>query len=1162
MKKIRIRGSGMPLTWKKCLNIMKLTFLFLLIGLMQVSASVYSQTTRLTLDMKKSRVIDVLDEIERQSEFRFAYSTETVNTERRVTLSVDEKSIEEALAIVFEGTGIRYVIDDRHIVLYQDMADNQNNAQQQDRVTGTVTDKKGEPLPGVSVIVKGTVNGTVTNANGEYSLTSVTENSVLQFSFIGLKSQEVEVGENTRIDISLEEDAFAIDEVVAIGYGTQKKVNLTGSITSVKTEELVNIPAGSLSNSMAGRAPGVQVIGNSGLAGATSSISIRGGGTPLFVIDNIISDKSDFDALDANEVESINFLKDAASAAVYGSQAGNGVVIVTTKKGAVQKPKFEYKSSFSTSRTTQAIQTYTAQEELQYLNDREITLATIAGREPNIPYGQDVIDYFADKTYDINDLIWQDPNSQQHNLSVNGGSEAISYYMALGYHKENGSYHNTDYDRYNFRSNVTANVTKRFKINLNLSGNQRNYNRWYWPYDGSEDQAVGDWFRSTFNWSRLRPFYVAEDGTPTNDPNDYPVGIASGFHPPEIMLHGGYRDTKYRTLNGILRFDLDLGQYVDGLKTSFQSNITAYDRNMKSFVKHNKWYVFQSAGTGNKFIPGPIDFTQMAGHSLSNAYENVQEDVTLSTEYQVNWFLNYDKTFGDHEISALAVYEQRGYNDKNVFGRAEQLLSSSIDQIYNASSDTERRWFTGSEGESAASSWIGRVNYSYASKYIVDFSFRYDGSYFFAPENRWGFFPSVSAAWRLSEEKFMKNIDWLSNLKLRGSFGTTGNISPIGPWRWTNKYQKVGGYVFGSSFMDGLQPGAMPNYDITWETVENWDLGFDYGLFDNKLTGEFSVWGKTRKDILGERLGSTPSTLGASLPAVNYAQQSLNGFEISASYKNKLGELNYEVYANMGYTIDKWDKWDEAAALTDGTYKDNWRSRIGHPDNRVYGLICKGMIRTQEQLDELVSSGYTVYGRQPIMGTLMFEDIRGDNYSEGPDGKIDANDMTYLSDNGAPRINYGWGVNLDWKGFTVNAHFQGVGAYDRMVATRNSTGGGVFQIGDRPYFEMWARDYWTPENPDAELPRVSGAWLQAEYAGTASTYWMKNGAYMRLKNLNIGYDLPSQWFSKIGVSKVQLFVNGTNLFVLTGFKEYDPEQATLDSYPLMKTFTGGVNINF
>ncbi len=1141
----------------KTFRVMRITAFLLLFAVFQAFAgNSYSQDTRLSLEFSGKKLVEAMDEIEEQTEFYFLYNEKLVDTDRIVSLSVKNQKIDKILDKLFSNTDVVYTITDRKIILAPSFL---WEVQQQGKtVSGKVTDQSGEPIPGASIVMKGTTTGTISDMDGNFTLAGVPGDATLVFSFVGMTTQEIPVGNQSSFNIVMEEGILGLDEVVVVGYGTQKKVNMTGSITSVKTDDLQNIPASNLSNTLAGRAPGVTITGTSGLAGASSSIRIRGSfGDPLYVINGVIQDKADFDALDANEVESINFLKDAASAAIYGSQAGNGVVLVTTKSGIIQKPKFNYKGSYSTSRTTKPVQSYTATEELRYVNNMNIT------RGQEAPYGSDIFDYFKDKSYDINDLIWQDPSVQQHNLSVNGGTETITYYLSLGYHGENGSYHNTDYEKYNFRSDVTAHITKRFKVNVNLSGNQRNYNRWYWPYDGAEDFNVGDWYRATFNWSRLYPFYVDEQGNPTNDPNDVPIKTPGGYHPPEIMLHGGYRDNTYRTFDGIIRFDLDLGEYIDGLTTSIQGHLDANDRNMKSFVLHNKWYIFQPASAGNQFIPGPVDFTQVGTHNLSASYNNIQEVMNYNNSYQLNWYLNYDKTFGMHNISAVAVYEQSEWNGKSLNGRAEDLLSTSIDQIFNASSDTERRWFSGSEGETAQASWIGRANYAYADKYIAEFSFRYDGNYRFAPNDRWGFFPSFSAGWRISEEAFMDNLTWLSNLKLRGSYGSTGSIkdvnaNDIAPWRWTNNYTKTTGFVFGSSYYDGLTPGSVPNPDITWATLKMWNIGLEYGLLQNKLRGEFDVWSKEESDILATRLGSTPTTFGASLPSVNYAQRSWNGIEISASWSDHIGELKYDVYGNMGYSKDQWDIFDEPESYTDGTYQDNWRSIIGKPKDRIGGYISKGIIRTQEQLNA-IPDGFTQFGREPMLGVLLFEDIRGDNYSEGPDGKIDGNDWTYLSDNGSPRINFGFGFNLEWRGLAVNTHFQGVGAYDRLVSTRN--GGGVFQV-DRPYFELWADDYWTPETPNATYPRINGGWMQPEFGGGPSSFWMKDGSFVRLKNLNIAYTLPQQWYQNLGIEDVQLFVNGTNLFVISSFKEYDPEQATLDSYPLMKTFTGGLSINF
>jgi TonB-linked SusC/RagA family outer membrane protein len=1020
------------------------------------------------------------------------------------------------------------------------------------KISGKVTDSSGGVLPGVSVVVKGTTTGVITDNNGNYSLNVPARGEALVFSFVGMSTQEIKIGSQTVIDLVLTEETIGLEEVVAIGYGTQKKVNLTGSIASVKTEQLANIPAANLSNALAGRAPGVTVIGTSGLAGASSNIRIRGSfADPLYVINGVIKAKNDFDALDASEVQSINFLKDAASASIYGSKAGNGVVLVTTKAGTVQKPVFEYKGSYSSSTPTRPLQNYSATQELEYLNQMNVT----AGQPK--PYGQEVFDYFKNRSYSINDYIWQSPSVQQHNLSVNGGTEALTYYLALGYHTEEGSYKNLNYDRYNFRSDVTAKITKRFKVNFNISGNQRNYHRWYWPYDGAEDFNVSDFYRATFNWTRLYPFYVDDKGDPTTDTKAYPV-VPGAWHPVELMLNSpGYRDIRYRTLDGIIRFDLDLADILPGLSTSLMAHYNGYDKFTKAFIIHNKAYIFQSASTTNKFIPGPINPTKINLHNLSSTYQGIQESGDFYNSYQLNWYLRYDKTFGKHDISALGVYEQSSDYGRYMSGNAMDILTPQIDQIYNASADATKRYFNGSEGQTARASWIGRVHYGFSSKYMAEFSFRYDGNYKFAPKKQWGFFPSVSAGWRISQENFMKNISLLSNLKLRGSYGTSGN-DDVNAFMWSQTYGKSTGYILGTSLYDGLSPNAMPNPDVTWSTSKMTDIGIDYGLFDNHLNGEIDIFKRTQSDILGSRLGSTPSTLGATLPAVNYAQRSWKGYEFSINWDDKIGEVKYSVYANMGYSIDQWDVIDEAKALTDGTYKDNWRSQVGKPANRIGGYIAEKMIRTQAELDAIPST-FTQFGRKPMLGTLLFKDIRGQNYAEGADGKIDSNDWTYLSDNGVPRINYGIGFKVEWRGISLQTHFQGVGAYDRMVRTMN--GDGVFQV-DRPYFQLWSNNYWTTETPNAKYPRIAGGWMQEEFGGGGSTFWMRKGAYMRLKNLDIAYTLPKSLYSKVGLSRIQVFMNATNLFVISGMKEHDPEQNTLDSYPLMKTITGGLNINF
>lgn len=1031
-------------------------------------------------------------------------------------------------------------------------------------IKGKVADQKGGALPGISIKVDRTGASAQTDGNGHFQI-SANAGDVLSFSAIGYLPKKVTVvNEQTILNVTLEEDDKKLEEVVVVGYGSQKKVSLTGAISTIKTADIASIPVSNLSNALAGRLPGATIVGSSGLAGAASSIRIRGSFVePLYVINGIIKTKADFDALNANEVESISILKDAATASVYGSKAGDGVVLVTTKKGIVQKPTFDYSNSFSFSNTTQPQQDFTATEELRYNNN------VARGKGLAEPNGPVLFDYFKDKSYSINDYIWRNPSVQEHNIGLRGGSEIIQYNMNLAYHTEKGSYNNLDFNRYNFRSDITANVSEKIKINLNLSGNQRNFNRWYWPYDDPQSTTVGDFYRATFNWTRLYPFYVDAAGNPSTNTGDFPV-IAGSWSPVWAVNNSpAYIHNKLRTFDGILRFDADLGDYIPGLSTAVQAQYNGNDNNIKSFVVFNEVYKFQSNpnNLNNKYVPGPIDPTQINIHTMSNNYPNIREGFGLGDGYTLNWFLNYNKTFGKHAISAMTAYEQARTNSKNLSGMRQRLLVNNIDQLFNASDDAVNSTFSGGESIETRSSVIGRLNYSYADKYIAEFSFREDGNFRFAPGKRWGFFPSGSAAWRVSQENFMKDIKWLSELKIRGSFGTSGNdlfgtsSNAIAPFQWSQNFVKSIGTVFGSGLVDGITPGTLPNPDITWSTTKMFNLGIDFGFFDHRLTGSAEYFTKKTSDILGTRFASTPSTLGATLPAVNYAARSWKGFEFSAGWAETKGEINYSIFANMGYSRDQWDVLDEAPALTDGTYLNNWRSAIGHPGNRIYGLKASGIIRTQAELDALPST-YTQFGLKPKLGYILYKDIRGANFSEGADGKIDDNDMTYLSDNAIPRINFGFGFRVAWKGISLATLFQGVSAFDKIVSTGNTSTGGVFQTGDRPYFALWAKDYWTPETPDAKYPMASDMFGDQNVGGGPSTFWIRNGAYIRLKNIDLGYELPGKWIKRVGLQKVRVFANGTNLFVITGFKEHDPEQERLDSYPLMKTYTAGLNVTF
>lgn len=1039
------------------------------------------------------------------------------------------------------------------------------------KITGTVVDANKESVIGANVIVKGTTNGAITDVDGNFELT-VPENSVLQISFIGYITQEVKITKNTTYTIHLVEDSKALDEVVVIGYGVEKKVNLTGSISNVNANDLTAIPTSNLSNTLAGRAPGMTVTGNSGLMGSTSEIRMRGGfGDPLFVIDGIIRDKEAFDLLEPNEIDQLSFLKDAATASVYGSAAGNGVVLVTTKGGVGNsKPIFEYQGSYTFNKPTKQLLSnmFTATDELIYQN----RVAEFSGLP--LPNGEDEFEYFKDRSYDVNDWLWQTPWNTKHSLSVTGGTEKVKYYVMGSFLNEEGSYENMSNKKYSLRSNITMDLSKYISMNVNLSANQSDYKRFYWPFNEGDDQSVWSFYRCTFNSLKTIPFYSYADGTPANEPTEYPIypaiGSWQGWNVIDQIVGDRYLKNRNRNLNGILSFNFDLGFITKGLSTKVMANYIGEDFTQKRFMTFQKNYTFQQdKSSTNRFMPGPLDLDDYVTFSFGHPYEYLDYTTKTLWSEQFNWFLNYNNQFEKHGVGAMVVFEQASNGGEYVMAKGEDPLTN-MDQMFVFSSDAKKRHGDAHEYTGGRLSWIGRFNYNYASKYIAEFSFRYDGNTLFPKGKRWGFFPSVSAAWRISEESFMKDYsNWLNNLKIRASYGTTGNDlnvenKEIAQFAYVQKYISGNGYLFGNALSNGIKAGSVPNPNLTWATSTTYNGGLDFAFLNNRLSGTFDVFYRKETDILGPRTITLPSTYGQSLAPENYAARSWRGGELSMVWRDKAAQnaIDYSLYMNLGFSRDQWNVLDESAIYKEGGNLQDL-SKIGMSTSRLTGLKAVGLITSQEQVDELKAKGFKQFGRDPYLGGLLFEDTRSDGYVLGPDGKIDDND-TYnlISENTTPRINYGFGGSISWKGLTLDVHFQGVGKYDRCVGGAD---GGFYQWGGatRPYFPIWTSDdCWSTENPDGKYPRVIGQnWYESGVGNTS--FWLRNGAYLRLKNLNIGYDLPHFILKPLGLTHAQFFANATNLFSISAINEFmDPEQAHYDSYPLMKSFTFGLNFKF
>lgn len=1044
--------------------------------------------------------------------------------------------------------------------------------QQQKNVTGKVLDSAGEPIIGANVVVKSNSTlGTITDIDGKFSLDGVKTGDILIVSFIGYGDLEVKITAGKNIyNVVLTEDAETLNEVVVVGYGTVKKVNMTGSIANVKAEALTSIPNTNLSNSLAGRAAGATIQGNSGLMGSSSEIRLRGGfGDPLFVIDGVTRDKDAFDALEPHEIDQISFLKDAATASVYGSNASNGVILVKTKTGAKgQKTVFNYQGSYTFAKPTMTLFTdmFDAIDELEYQNK----VARFNGQvEPNTP---EEIAYFRDNNinYNVNDFIWQTPWNTKHSMSVQGGTEKVQYYILGSFLAEEGSYKSLENHQYSLRSNINVDLSRYIKFGLNIAAKESNDKRFYWPFSGDDDEAVYDLYRCTFNTPRAVPFYVYADGTPANEVTEYPVypdfGSWQGWNVVDQVIGDRYIRTKRRDFQGIATFDIDLGFLLKGLKTKVVGayNFNTYHR--KKYMTYQTSYKLIKAQPGvNDYIYGPVDPNQVNTFTFSQRDENLTYGTNQAWTTQFNWFLTYDQKFGKHGVSAMAVFES--YKEGNDWVQAQAFDPiANIDQFFVFSSDEDNRTGWASEGNGGRMSWIGRLNYNYDEKYIAEFSFRYDGNDKFAKGNRWGFFPAVSAAWRITQENFMESTkDWLSNLKLRLSWGQTGTDNDISDFTYTQTYGMGSSYLFGDGLANTIVAAAVPNPNVTWATSTNYNVGLDFGFFGNRLTGEIDVFYRKETDVLGSRTVSLPSSYGQSLAAENYAERSWRGGEVTLSWNDRVmnGEIDYNVYANIGYADDQWDVLDQSAYYREGGALEDL-SLIGKSPYRIIGLLADHLLTDPEEVEALKAKGFKQYGRDPYLGGILYKDTRSDGYVKGPDGKIDGNDAyNIISENSKPRVNYGLGGGVRWKGISLDFHFQGVMSYDRIVGTGN---GGFNQYGgaNRVYYPIWASDkcYDPDTNPNGVYPRVIGkSWYES---GTGVTsFWKRNGAYIRLKNLNIAYDLPKQWLQPLGISGIQVFGNATNLFVISDLTEFiDPEQKHYDSYPMMKTFSFGLNLTF
>lgn len=1001
-------------------------------------------------------------------------------------------------------------------------------------VKGTVTSENGEGLPGASVILKGTSTGTTTDVDGKYTLGVPDGNGTLVFTYIGYLNQEIAIGNRSQLDVKLAPNDKTLEEIVVVGYGTQKKATLTGSVSEVKGADIVKSPQPNLSNSLAGRFSGFVANnrgGEPGYDGSTYTIrgfASTGNSDVLIVVDGIPGQVGGLERLDPNDIESISILKDA-SAAVYGSRAANGVILVTTKRGTTGKPVISY--SFN--------QGFSSPTRLPKLADAA-TYATIANEidyynNPtggmNQTYSAEEIEKFRNGSDPLNypNTNWQKETlknfalQNQHNLGINGGTDNVKYYVSLGTIYQDGLYKNgaTKYKQYNFRSNIDANVTKDFKVSLGLSGRQENRN---FPVSSAEN---------TF-----RSIYRAYPTVNARFPNGYYSTGVENSNPVVLGTDmGGTNSNPTSIFNGILRASYDL-PFVDGLSVDgFYSVDKSFNFTKTFSIPYTLYNYNKATGAYSSVVTGG----SAGAASLSQSQVNL-------TNLTQNIRLNYLKTIGKHNINAFVAYEQNKRNEMTFGATRINFPTASTPELSQGGAAATDKNNSGKSYNFTRRSYIGRLAYNFNEKYLAEVQARVDGSSIFPSGKQYGFFPSVSAGYRISEEDWFKNsIRFVDDLKLRASYGTLGNDN-VGQFQFYNNYSFVNQYVLGSGVISpGIDLTKLANPNITWETSKKLDIGLN-AVFLKNFNVEVIYFNQKRSDILAARGASVPNTSGIVnpyktndntplVPDENLGKVNNSGFEATLGY-NHNGKFRYNISGNVTYAKSKIVFIDEAPGALD------YQRQTGGPLYTYLTYNTLGIFRTQADLDKFPH----VQGART--GDLILEDYNGD-------GKITADDQVRSKYGNVPLLTYGLVLNAGYSAFDISMVFAGQGMVSQYVLPESG------QVGN--FYSSWADNRWSPSNPDGSYPRVDTRASSSINGGLyMNNFWLNNASFVRLKNVELGYTLPKEALSKIRISSLRVYASAFNLFTITGVKDYDPEgnNGSGQFYPQQRILNLGLNIKF
>ena len=1156
----------------KAFRVMRITlFLILVLSLQTFANEAYSQKTRLSLDATNQKLVNVLDEIEDQTEFYFLYNEKLIDTQREVSINVHNKKIDEILDELFVGTDVKYTITNRKIILAPSYLS--EPAQQQKSVSGTVTDESGQALPGVTVLIKGTTQGTITNADGKYTLANVPTESTLVFSFIGMRTQEVEVNNQSNVDMTLTTDAIGVDEVVVIGYGSRAKKDVTTSISTVDSKEITKSITMSPEMAMQGRMTGVYVSGNTGNPMDRPTVRIRGVNTwgvasPLYVIDGVpvtelgsgiegqeddrISDVRGpiniMAMIDPNDIESISVLKDASAAAIYGVRAANGVILITTKKGNTEVPTIEFNARYG---IQNVVKTWDVMNTQQYTDFYKKSFAANPNFALDGVFDPSSPEYLGDtkETYDWqNAILNKNAPNQDYSVRISGKTKATNYYASGSYASQEGVVNDVNLERYSFNLKLDNQFNKWLKTGINyrlayVEGRDQGASitdraetpPWQPIYDANAPEILKGFARAVPGYDASGKWVATKlygEGTRIN-----------------TIGQNALNDQRYNSLRNLGNTFVEITP-LKGLSVKGSVSIDWYKNDRYSFKDYNSAYFTYTGGS-------PTD--EGGGKSVGKYGERYVTNFNIVKELTIN----YHKSFGEHNIDLLANGMDQQYSAKYV-GAETQYMTTKESYLWALGGENEYTMIESENFRWALQGLLGRISYNYASKYYIDATVRRDGSNRFAPGHRWGTFPSASLAWRMTSESFMKNISWLTDLKFRAGWGQLGN-QEVRPMAYLSPIEKRPTYAFGSNpgsdglgnYGVGAAMFSFPNPDLEWEKTTTTNVGFDIILFNN-LSGSVEYYHKKTDGILQET--SIPPSVGSKQnPVANIASVQNQGFEMSLNYNNKIGQVTYNIGANI--TTVKNEVLSTYKGIPLG---GNLRIEEGYPMNYIYGYKEGGIFQNQQEIDAYTATTEDLTISQNFQpGDRYFLDINGEPnaesgnpfYTPGPDGVVNQYDRTYLGKT-IPGYYYGFNLGLNYKGFDFSAFFQGVGdvqKYNSAYATMMQTA----TRGNNRLVDVL--NAWTPENHSTTIARA----VVGDPNGSLrySSRYVEDASYLRLSNIQLGYTLPESLLTALrnNVKYLRIYTSLTNAFTITGWNGLDPEN---DNQPVPRVFNFGISAKF